>query len=548
MQIFRYAEQGSIGLLWISATNPAVSMPESARIRRILGGDQCFVVVQDLFLTETAELADVVLPAAGWGEKTGSFTNVNRTVHLSEQAVDPPGEARSDLDIFLTTPTRWASRDRGRRAADRRGGRPRRRSTPGGECTAGRPVRLHRPRPTTSCAARSGIPWPVQRRAPRRHRPALRRRRLPHRHRLLRDLRPRPADRRQRHRAASTGRMAPAGRAFLKGGAVHAAARGADDGLPAAVHHRAHRLPVPHPHQDRPVAVARTRPRPDAVGRAVAGRRRRGSASRRATRRVESPRGAIEVPRPGRRVHATARCSRRSTTALGPRRRSTPRRRHRQANELTMTVWDPVSKQPLLQDRRLPGRPGRAPATGPAPAPTTTASAPAAPPPTDRAVATGGGADDRPADRAPRYALDPPGGRDAAPRDLRRPRRTTASRRWPTRSGTVGRRARRRGRRLPHLPDAGRLSDDHRRRARPGRRALRRGSDDVDEPERLHADGLAEARDGRGRAAARPAGPARARHPRADHLDRDRPGRAGAARPRAARGRHAGQRRDLAGS
>ncbi len=101
MQIMSYAETGSIGFLWISATNPAVSMPESARIRKILSGEQCFTVVQDLFLTETAELADVVLPAAGWGEKTGCFTNVNRTVHLSEKAVEPPGEARSDLDIFL---------------------------------------------------------------------------------------------------------------------------------------------------------------------------------------------------------------------------------------------------------------------------------------------------------------------------------------------------------------------------------------------------------------------------------------------------------------
>ena len=91
MQIMSYAETGSIGFLWISATNPAVSMPESARIRRILAGDQCFTVVQDLFLTETAQLADVVLPAAGWGEKTGCFTNVNRIVHLSEQAVEPPG-------------------------------------------------------------------------------------------------------------------------------------------------------------------------------------------------------------------------------------------------------------------------------------------------------------------------------------------------------------------------------------------------------------------------------------------------------------------------
>ncbi|THG33022.1 molybdopterin oxidoreductase family protein [Naasia lichenicola] len=101
MQIFRYVEQGSIELLWISATNPAVSMPQSARIREILDRDGLFLIVQDLYLTETARFADVVLPAAGWGEKQGAFTNVNRTVHLSDKAVDPPGEARSDLDIFL---------------------------------------------------------------------------------------------------------------------------------------------------------------------------------------------------------------------------------------------------------------------------------------------------------------------------------------------------------------------------------------------------------------------------------------------------------------
>jgi anaerobic selenocysteine-containing dehydrogenase len=59
------------------------------------------VVVSDIFLTETAELADVVLPAAGWGEKIGTYTNASRTVHLSEKAVEPPGEARTDLDIFL---------------------------------------------------------------------------------------------------------------------------------------------------------------------------------------------------------------------------------------------------------------------------------------------------------------------------------------------------------------------------------------------------------------------------------------------------------------
>ena len=112
MQIWRYAEQGSIELLWISATNPAVSLPDLARIRRILQREGLLVVVQDLFMTETAELADVVLPAATWGEKTGCLTNADRTVHLSEQAVDPPGEARADLDIFLDYARRMDFRDR----------------------------------------------------------------------------------------------------------------------------------------------------------------------------------------------------------------------------------------------------------------------------------------------------------------------------------------------------------------------------------------------------------------------------------------------------
>ena len=101
MQIWRYAEQGSIKLLWISATNPAVSLPELTRIRKILQKEDLFVIVQDAFMTETAELADVVLPAAIWGEKTGCFTNVDRTVHISHKAIKPPGEARSDFDIFL---------------------------------------------------------------------------------------------------------------------------------------------------------------------------------------------------------------------------------------------------------------------------------------------------------------------------------------------------------------------------------------------------------------------------------------------------------------
>jgi ferredoxin-nitrate reductase len=112
MQLFRYVEQGSIEFLWIAGTNPAVSMPELHRVRETLAGEGCFVVVADGYRTETTELADVVLPSALWGEKTGTFTNADRTVHLSEKAVSPPGEARSDLDIFLDYARRMGFRDR----------------------------------------------------------------------------------------------------------------------------------------------------------------------------------------------------------------------------------------------------------------------------------------------------------------------------------------------------------------------------------------------------------------------------------------------------
>lgn len=100
LEIFRYCEEGSIRFLWISATNPAVSLPELDRIRSILADERLFVVVQDIFPSETVSLADVVLPAATWGEKLGTFTNADRTVHLSEKAVEPPGDARPDMEIF----------------------------------------------------------------------------------------------------------------------------------------------------------------------------------------------------------------------------------------------------------------------------------------------------------------------------------------------------------------------------------------------------------------------------------------------------------------
>lgn len=110
--MLNFMEQGSIRMCWISGTNPLVSLPDLPRIRRIFSSPEMFVVCQDIFMTETGQLADVVLPAAQWGEKTGCFTNVDRTVHISHNAVDPPGEARSDLDIFLDYSRRMGFKDK----------------------------------------------------------------------------------------------------------------------------------------------------------------------------------------------------------------------------------------------------------------------------------------------------------------------------------------------------------------------------------------------------------------------------------------------------
>jgi ferredoxin-nitrate reductase len=111
MQIFRYAELGSIRFLWIIGTNPAVTLPELHRIRKILGQKNLYVVVSDGYCTETTAYADLVLPAAIWGEKTGCVTNADRTVHICHKAVDPPGEARSDFDIFMEVARRLDLRD-----------------------------------------------------------------------------------------------------------------------------------------------------------------------------------------------------------------------------------------------------------------------------------------------------------------------------------------------------------------------------------------------------------------------------------------------------
>jgi assimilatory nitrate reductase catalytic subunit len=90
-----------IRALWIIATNPIVSFPNVSALQQALEGLE-FLVVQDGFHpTPTSELAHLVLPAAIWGEKEGTYTNSERRVSKVNRAVAPPGEARPDFDIFL---------------------------------------------------------------------------------------------------------------------------------------------------------------------------------------------------------------------------------------------------------------------------------------------------------------------------------------------------------------------------------------------------------------------------------------------------------------
>ncbi len=164
LQILHLCEAGSIRMLWIQATNPAVSMPDLGRIRRVLAKDDLFVVVQDAFMTETAELADMVLPAAIWGEKTGCSTNVSRVVHLHHKAVEPPGEARSDLDIFLDFSRRMDFRDKDGaplvKWSDAEGAFEAWR-----ECTRGRPCD-YTGLSYAKLTGGSGIPWPCNEQHP----------------------------------------------------------------------------------------------------------------------------------------------------------------------------------------------------------------------------------------------------------------------------------------------------------------------------------------------------------------------------------------------
>jgi len=109
--IIEAALEKKIRALWIIATNPIVSFPNLGVLTQALETLE-FVVVQDGFHpTPTNEFADLVLPAAIWGEKEGTYTNSERRVSKVNRAVDPPGEARADFDIFLDLASALGCRD-----------------------------------------------------------------------------------------------------------------------------------------------------------------------------------------------------------------------------------------------------------------------------------------------------------------------------------------------------------------------------------------------------------------------------------------------------
>jgi len=99
VEVIKAIDAGQVKGMYIMGENPAMSDPDADHARDALARLE-MLVVQDIFLTETAYLADVILPASAFPEKYGSFTNTDRMVQIGRQALTPPGDARQDLQII----------------------------------------------------------------------------------------------------------------------------------------------------------------------------------------------------------------------------------------------------------------------------------------------------------------------------------------------------------------------------------------------------------------------------------------------------------------
>jgi formate dehydrogenase major subunit len=105
VEIAHGALQGTIKGMYMMGENPFLSDPNINKVRKALASLE-FLVVQDIFLTETAEFADVILPATSFPEKEGTYTNTDRRVQLGRKALEPPGQARPDWQIICDIATR----------------------------------------------------------------------------------------------------------------------------------------------------------------------------------------------------------------------------------------------------------------------------------------------------------------------------------------------------------------------------------------------------------------------------------------------------------
>lgn len=374
MQIFRYCEEGSVKFLWIIGTNPAVSLPELSRIRSILEQERLFVAVSDAFLTETAQLADVVFPAAMWGEKTGIFTNQDRTVHISDKAVEPPGEAKPDMEILIEYGQRLELKDKD--------GQPLIKWSTPEECfeafkrmTHGRPCD-YSGLTYDKLRGGSGIQWPCTEEAPE----GTERLYTDHRfntdsnytedwgHDLLTGASHEP-----KHHAE----LNPAGRAILKAAHYSPPFEPIRDEYPFLLttgrtvyhwHTRTKTARAPQLQEAAPSPWVEIAPS-DAETLGV----REGDWVR-----VSSPRGAVEAPARLSGIRAGVIFVPFHYGYWDSEPGHQPNGRARAANELTLTAWDPVSKQPIFKTAAVKvERIGDG--DGGAPAPMTTASAPAEP-------------------------------------------------------------------------------------------------------------------------------------------------------------------------
>jgi len=108
-EIIHGVRDGKIRGLYVFGENPVLSDPDTNELVESLEKAE-FLVVQDIFLTETAEMADVVLPACSFAEREGTFTNTERRVQLYRKALEPPGEAKPDWQIITEVANRMGAR------------------------------------------------------------------------------------------------------------------------------------------------------------------------------------------------------------------------------------------------------------------------------------------------------------------------------------------------------------------------------------------------------------------------------------------------------